>query len=96
MRCAELAAASHDILHPGGALLHVGVASLEAVLLVCLPGAANDAMAAANIVRVDPASEGVALREVKQLSLDMSLTEAAVHISGIAQVRSFSRFCWLS
>lgn len=85
-RCSELKANMQRMRHHRGALLYVGAASLEAVLLCCLPNARNNTLATANIRRVDVASEGVSFSAVQQMSLDVSVTDAAVHMSGIDQV----------
>lgn len=58
-RCAEIRAATADRFHHKAALMHVAASTCEAVVLICLPGAANHDMAIAHVMRLDPASEGV-------------------------------------
>lgn len=67
--------------------MHVAAERAEAVVIVCLPCAHNDAVAAANVVRFDPASRGVGLERTQPISLDVGLTDLTAHFSGVEEVR---------
>ena len=66
--------------------MHVSAARAEAVLIICLPCAHNDAVAAGNVVRVDPPSQGVAMERFQPISVDAALTDMAVHFGGAEEV----------
>lgn len=85
-RCAEIDASTQDPLHHRAALMHVAAERAEAVVIICLPCEHNDAVAAANVVRLDPPSQGVALERVQPLSLDVGLTDVTAHFSGVGEV----------
>jgi hypothetical protein len=67
--------------------MHVAAERAEAVVIICLPCAHNDAVAAANVVRFDPASKGVGLERTQPISLDVGLTDLTAHFSGVEEVR---------
>jgi hypothetical protein len=67
--------------------MHVAVERAEAVVIICLPCAHNDAVAAGNVVRLDPPSQGVGLERSQPLSLDVGLTDITAHFGGAEEVR---------
>jgi len=91
-RCTEIASSILDPLHHRAALMHVAIERAEAVVIICLPCAHNDGVAAANVVRLDPPSQGVALERSQPISLDVGLTDMTVHFGGVEEVRG-GRVC---
>jgi hypothetical protein len=85
-RCAEIDASTSDPLHHRAALMHVAMERAEAVVTICLPGAHSDAVARANVVRLDPPSAGVFIDRVQPISLDVGLNDLSVHFSGAEEV----------
>lgn len=76
-----------DPLHHNAALMHLALERAEAVVIICLPCAHNDAVAAANVERVDPPSAGVALERSQPISIDCGLSDMTVHFGGVEEVR---------
>lgn len=61
---------------------------VQLALVVCLPSAENDVLAASTIQRVDPPSEGILMERFIPLSLDACLGEVVMFASGAEQVRA--------
>ncbi|KAK9827699.1 hypothetical protein WJX81_001629 [Elliptochloris bilobata] len=65
-----------------GALMHVELEEVEALLVLCGEEPAAEAAALAHIAAVDPPSAGVALTQVKQVRVDALLRNASVRFCG--------------
>lgn len=86
-RCRPLLAAAADSYHQSRSVMHISVARIEAVVLICLPGhAASAAMANEVISRVDPATEGIPMERYQSISIDVGMQELVAHFGGVEEV----------
>lgn len=80
--CKDIARQALDPVNPAGDILHVAAQHGHGVVMVAKPTPANHAVAVANIVSMDPTSEGITFEKVVPVSLDVGLTGVTVHMGG--------------